>query len=260
MIKRIVLGIVATFGVYAGDAQASTCTGKCGTLAPNGVVTAPPQYGPNYQYISTSGGIAGAGQIAGAGGTNGSEYITSAFGALPGDILNFYFNFVTSDGTGSFPDYGFAELLNGGAHAAWLFTARTTTSGNTSPGFGLPANDSTLTPGASPIIPGATTWSPLGVSSGQCFLGSGNGCGYTGWIGSSYTIDTAGTYALRFGVSNFGDGSFDTGLAFAGVAINNHVVDGVPEPASWLLMIAGFSALGATLRARRPGSSRVAFG
>ena len=210
-------------------------------------MTAPPG-GSNYQFVSTTGGVGGAGEISGVGGTNGSEFVTAAFGAITGDVLNFNFNYVTSDGSG-FADYAFAELLSGGSHAAWLFTARTQPSGDTSPGFGLPANDGTLTPPTTPIIPGGPAWAELGGYSGLCYDA---GCGYTGWINSLYTILAPGSYQLRFGVSNWGDSQFDSGLAFAGLELNDVPIEGgVPEPATWAMMLLGFGAIGIALR-RRP--------
>jgi hypothetical protein len=190
------------------------------------------------------------GQIAGIGGTNGSEYISPLFSANVGDPLNFYFNYVTSDGTSSFPDYGFAELQTAvGASVGYLFTARTVVNpGNTSPGFGLPANISTLIPATSPIIGGATMWSALGSSSGDCYQGIGNGCGSTGWIQSIYNIQSAGNYRVRFGTSNFGDTAFDSGLAFAGLTIAGNPVGGVPEPSTWVMMLLGFGFVGGAMR------------
>lgn len=247
LLKTTTMMVATTLGLYASAAKADTCTGNCGTAAPNGVVTAPPAYGPNYGYVSTVGGATGAGQIDGVGGTIGSELLTDAFTAAAGDSLSFYFNYVTSDGS-SFADYSFAELLNGGTHAAWLFTARTTITGSTSPGFGLPANDSVLTPGSTPIIAGAPVWAQLGTSSGTCF---NNGCGYTGWIGSTYSIAATGTYQLRFGVTNFSDSLYQSGLAFAGVTLNDTPIGGaVPEPATWAMMLAGFGFAGYGMRRR----------
>lgn len=255
-----------TFGIFVGAsflaigplADASTCTGNCGSVAPNGDVGAPPGGGTLY-YVSTNGGVSGAGQISGVGGTDGSELI-APFSANTGDVLKFDFDYITSDGTGSFPDYGFAELLDGdGNHVAWLFTARTVVSpGNTSPGFGLPTNDSTLDPTTSPINPGLTNFSVLGGSSGECYMGLGNGCGSTGYIQSLFTIDTAGDYQVRFGVSNFGDTNLDSALAFAGLQIGDISIPidtgAAPEPATWAMMICGFGLAGFALRRRRkPG-------
>jgi hypothetical protein len=146
--------VLAAFGCAVfpvGSASADSCVGNCGALGANGVVTLSPFGNPTYQFVSTNGGVAGAGQIAGVGGTNGSQFTTSAFSANSGDALQFFFNYVTSDGS-EFADYAWAELQTSlGAHVAWLFTARTQPTGNTSPGFGLPTNDSTLTPQPRPL-------------------------------------------------------------------------------------------------------------
>lgn len=250
MLKR--LALVGLFlGVSASPAAAQTCTGNCGTASPNGVVIAPPG-GSNYQYVSTDGGVAGAGQISSVGGSNGSDYVTASFSAAAGDVLDFNFNYVTSDGSG-YADYAFAELLLGGAHAAWLFTARTQPTGDTSPGFGLPANDATLTPATTPIVGGAPTWAQLDGSSGTCYAA---GCGYTGWINSLYTIVGPGSYQLRFGVTNWSDEAYQSGLAFAGLALNDVPIDNaVPEPGSWALMLMGFAAIGIVSRRRRPANA-----
>lgn len=232
----------------ATPALAQTCTGNCGTESANGVVTAPPG-GGNLQYVSTSGGVTAAGQISTVGGTNGSEYVTAPFSAVAGDKLNFNFNYVTSDGSG-YADYAFAELLSGSTHVAWLFTARTQPSGDTSPGFGLPANDSTLTPATTAIIGGGPAWDALGSSSGSCYAA---GCGYTGWINSLYTILTGGNYELRFGVTNWGDTAYQSGLAFNGLALNDVPIDNgaVPEPATWAMMLLGFAGMGLAMRRAR---------
>jgi hypothetical protein len=248
-IKTLLAGVAfAGFAVIAASsASASTCIGACGTSGADGVVSAPP-VSSTYTYVTTSGGAAGAGEISGSGGTNGSEFLTSAFSANAGDSLDFYFDYVTSDGSG-FSDYGFAELLTASmTHVAWLFTARTTPAGNTSPGFGLPTNDSTLTPTSTPIQAG-TAWSPLGIYSGTCYAG---GCGNTGWIQSQYTISTLGSYVLRLGTTNISDTKYDSGLAFAGVTVaGNNVPLAAPEPASWALMLGGFGLVGAAMRRRR---------
>ncbi len=257
------LALVASMGLAGAAGAAPVCVGNCGTLGADGDVPAPPG-GTTYSYVSTDGGVSGAGQISGVGGTNGSSYTTDTFAAAVGDPLNFYFNYITSDGTGSFPDYGFAELLtSGGTSVGFLFTARTVVNpGNTSPGFGLPVNISTLTPATTAIQDGLSNWSPLGGSSGACFGGIGAGCGSTGWIQSTYNIAAAGSYMIKFGASNFGDTALDSGLAFSGITIAGTPVNptgGVPEPATWAMMLLGFAAIGAGMRRRQKVAVRYAF-
>jgi hypothetical protein len=120
--------LLAAFGCAVfpvGSASTDSCVGNCGTLGANGVVTLSPFGNPAYQFVSTNDGVAGAAQIAGVGGANGSQFTTSAFSANAGDALQFFFNYVTSDGV-QFADYAWAELQTSlGAHVAWLFTART---------------------------------------------------------------------------------------------------------------------------------------
>ena len=79
-----------------------------------------------YQYVSTNGGISGAGQIGGVRGIDGSQYMTSTFSAAANAPLQFYFNYITSDGAID-ADYAFAQLKTSAeALVATLFTARTT--------------------------------------------------------------------------------------------------------------------------------------
>jgi len=229
-----------------------TCVGNCGTEAADGVVTLSPFGSATYMWTSTALGVNGVGQNGGAGGTNGSILTSPLFSADAGDVLSFYFNYVTSDGAG-YADYGWAMLLdNTFATAAALFTARTTAAGDTVPGFGLPAvaPGVTLSPASTPIIPGGPSWSPLGDSSGDCFSG---GCGYTGWIQMNYTIPTAGNYYLRIGVSNYIDTAYDSGMAMDGAQIDGQVIgdDAVPAPAALALFGLGLVGLSVLRRRRR---------
>jgi len=217
-----------------------TCTGNCGTLAANGVVTAPPSGASSYLYVSTYLGVTGGGQLPGVTGSNGSTLTTPVFTSDAGDVLQYNFNYVTSDGS-SYADYAWAALFDSSdAQVALLLTARTEPSGSIIPGQDLPATSAgvTLSPSSVPIIPGGPVWSPLGPSSGTCFA---SGCGYTGWVLSSYTIQAGGSYYLQFGTSNWADTLYDSGLAIDGITIDGDPIgpppDAVPDPASSLLLM-----------------------
>jgi hypothetical protein len=221
--------------------------GTFGTLGANGVVTLSPQGDKQYGYVSTDRGVIGVG-LTGVGGSgspaNGSTVTSPFFKAKAGDVLKFYFNYVTSDGAG-FSDYAWGRLLDTSLNqVSLLFTARTTPNGNTAPGFALPPLNATLTPATTPIIDGAPVWSPLGSDSGKSFS---TGSGYTGWIQASYTIPTSGTFALDFGTVNWNDRLYQSGLAFDGASINGTPFGGdpptTPEPSS-LLGLLVLSGLG----------------
>ncbi len=221
-----------------------TCSGSCGSDGADGVVTLSPTGNSQYQWVSTSGGLLGVGALPGVGGvgnpTNGSTLTTSMFSAAAGAPLNFYFNFVTSDGSG-FADYAWAELLNSASTpVALLFTARTAPSGSIVPGFSMPPPSATLTPASVPIIGGGPTWSPLGGYSGLCYAA---GCGYTGWVQSSYLIPTAGNYILEVGAVNWNDTAYDTGMALDGVTVAGTPITGTPEPQTMMLLGIGIATI-----------------
>ena len=158
---------------------AAVAASGCGTSAASGSVTLAPGGGSQFGWVSTSGGNS-RNPLAIAGTTNGSTLTSGTFTATAGQALGFSFNYITSDGSG-FADYAFVRLLSTapGVAPIVLFTARTTPTGNTVPGFGLPglAPGVTLSPPSTPIIPGAPTFAPGGVAG--CFAA---GCGFTGWI------------------------------------------------------------------------------
>jgi PEP-CTERM motif len=263
--KLIVL--VLTMGLLSCLAEAAaadgipsgwTCSGNCGSSGADGVVTLSPTGNGSYQWASTNNGIDGVGVLpTGAIGTetNGSTLATSVFSVSAGTPLSFYFNYVTSDGAG-FSDYAWAELFNSSkTPVALLFTARTEPTGSIVPGTGLPNPLATLHPGSVPIIGGGPSWSPLGPSSGTCFDA---GCGYTGWVNSSYVIPNAGNYYLEIGVTNWDDTLFDSGLAVDGVTIGGVPITPsgpppttTPEPGTLALVSLGLAGLVARTRKRK---------
>lgn len=235
----------------AGIPAGWSCVGNCGTSGANGVVTSAPTGGTQYGWVSTDMGVDEV-ALPGVGGsgnpTNGSRLRSSVFSAAAGDDLQFQFNFVTSDGSG-FADYAWARLLDSTFNeVALLFTARTAPSGNIVPGFSMPAPAATLTPASVPIIGGAPAWAPLGGSSGDCFSA---GCGYTGWISSNYTIANAGNYVLEFGVTNWIDEAFQTGMAFDGITVGGTPIGNVPEPATLGLLGLGLFGINAVRRRKK---------
>lgn len=201
--------------------QAADCIGYCGESVVDGtdVIGVLPSGSSTYNWVSTNMGQVGAGQLAGFGGSNGSSLTSDAFYAAAGSKVEFYFNYVTSDGAG-FADYAWSQLI-GASSSTTLFTARTQPTGSIVPGFGLPGVNATLSPVEVPIISGGPQWAPLGGWSG---IWCDSGCGYTGWIKSTYEIHTAGTYQLAFGVTNWIDEAYDSGLAFQGLLLNGSVI------------------------------------
>ncbi len=233
-------GIASATAFDGGIPAGWTCTGNCGTLGANGVVTTSPE-GGNYGWVASNTGITGLG-LPGIGGTDGTRLRSGVFSATAGDKLQFYFNYVTSDGAG-YADYAWARLLDNSLNqVAVLFTARTTPGGNSVPGFGLPPIDGTVTPATVTIIPGAPTWSPLGGYSGRCYS---TGCGYTGWVQSDYTIAGAGQYILELGVVDWADQIYDSGMAFDGITVGGKpITPTIPEPATLALLGLGLAGMG----------------
>jgi hypothetical protein len=225
-IERLCTAVALTAALMcAGSGSAATCIGNCGhgDGTQDGSVTPAPGNSGQYDWVSTNLGVFGAARIEGYDGsaTNGSELTSDPFYATAGQTVSFNFNYVTSDGA-QYADYAFAQLINttsGLVHQ--LFNARTTQVGDIVPGSDLPPVEATLSPASVQIIPGAPQWSPLGGSSGLCFS---TGCGYTGWIGSAFTVPEAGTYQLRFGAANWVDDAYDSGLAFSGLLLDSATI------------------------------------
>lgn len=214
------------------------CTGNCGVSGADGVVTSAPTGSINYGWVSTAQGMEGVG-LTGLVGKEGSVLKSNLFSANAGDDLEFFFNYVTSDGSG-FADYAWARLLDSASNqVAMLFTARTKASGNIVPGLGMPTPEATLTPGTVEIIAGGPAWAPLGADSTKCYA---TGCGYTDWVQSNYSILNSGSYFLEFGVTNWTDNGYDSGLAFDGITVAGVDITPVDEPIS--LAVFGLALMG----------------
>lgn len=226
-----VLGAVLAVSVEAGTFEDGipegwTCEGSCGSGVEDGVVTLAPAGGEQYGWVATTGSPLRSLGLPGIGGTNGSRLRSAPFAAEAGEWLEFQFNYVTSDGAG-FADYAWARLLDASLEpVALLFTARTRSSGNIVPGFGMPDIAAEVEPETVNIIGGGPRWSPLGGDSGRCYA---SGCGHTDWVNSRYAIPATGQYVLEFGVVNWSDTLFQSGLAFDGVIVGGKPIGTQPD-------------------------------
>ncbi len=225
-------GVLMANGFDDGIPENWVCEGNCGTSGADGVVTLAPDGGEAYGWVSSDEGVTDI-ALEGVGGdgnpTNGSRLRSGLFEVDAGEELEFQFNYVTSDG-GGFADYAWARLLDENLQeVALLFTARTSSDPDEStvPGFEMPDIEATIDPAEVLIIPDETEWSPLGSDSGTCFS---TGCGYTDWVQSNYVIADSGTYVLEFGVVNWDDQSFDSGMAFDGITVGGEPIDPGPAP------------------------------
>jgi hypothetical protein len=254
--QSIAAAAVLAVGAQAASAQTFSggipagwvCAGNCGAAGADGVVTLAPSGGSQYGYVTTAGGVTGVSPFVGLGGeTTGSKLTSTSFAAAVGDSIDFRFNYITSDGAG-FADYAWARLIRASdsTQVAILFTARTRESGSIIPGFGLPAAQATINPTDVGIIGGGPAWSPLAGDSGRCWSA---GCGYTGWVNSTYELTETGSFRLEFGVVNWDDELFQSGMAFDGITIAG--VPLIPEPETYALMLAGLGAVGFVARRRK---------
>lgn len=263
-LSALTAGASATPVFEKGIPAGWSCVGRCGTAGADGDVPLAPGGGEAYGWIATSGSHEpnGAGalphfDVPGGSETDGSRLTSPLFSAQAGEPLELQFNYVTSDG-GSFADYAWARLLNGSGEAeALLFTARTSPDQPAVPGFDMPAPEATTTPASVNVTDSAPAWSPLGRSSGDCW--DDEGCGLTGWVGSSLAIAEAGDYALQLGVTNWGDHGFQSGLAFDAPTVGGAPLRErtVPAPTTVLLLGAGLLGIGSACRRSRRGHRPV---
>ena len=89
----------------------------------------------------------------------------------------------------------------------------------------------------------------LGGSNGTCWDQDAKGCGYTGWLQSQYSFSDAGRYRVEVGVTNWGDGLYDSALAFDFQQLSSTAP--VPEPGALPMLASGLALLGAVLQRRR---------
>jgi PEP-CTERM motif len=247
-----------------GDLASWNCVGQCGASAADGDITLSPLNNPAYGYVTTANSSAtnvSSLNLSESGGhgstftqTNGSSITSAAFSAQASDTVDAYFNYVSTDGKG-FDDYAWARLVNASDRSlvAWLFTARSTNSnknsvvpGDLNVGFdtSVIVNYSSFDFNTRNTVAGGTpvNWSLLGSSNGSCWRDKAEGCGFTGWLHSQYTLASAGSYQLEVGVVNFGDQAYDSGLAFDVATLSAPV----PEPGTLPLMAVALGVLVAT--------------
>lgn len=246
LLKLSLISLMAISSQQAMALSISTGEGNYGTGTANGSVTAPPG-ALDYLYVSTAGSSAISfepfGFTDGIGDTTGSRAVTQTFTANAGDSLSYNFNFVTSDG-GYFADFAYIRLLNAAdnSQVAILTTARVSPDGqNVVSGQYMGVTPEGITAPAS--IQGGATWDELGSDSTSCYANSG--CGNTGWLSSLYSIKTDGNYVLEFGVVNWNDTEYASGLAIGNIAVTP-----VPEPETYAMMLAGLALLGVSARRR----------
>lgn len=266
-------------GFNSGLPAGWSCVGNCGTLGADGDITLSGLSGSTaYGYVSTLNGADDGkalspfspgtppGLLGGGIGqeTNGSRLRSASFAAQAGDSLDFRFNYISSDGTPSFIEYAWALVRDASDMSveALLFTGRTNPDGPPVPGFGLPATQAVVNGGVPVAMQGTEgpVWSQLGNTSGACF---GSGCGFTGWLTSQYTFASSGNFVLEFGAINWGDTAWDNGLAFDGITVAGVPIDevptdpgpitpAIPEPSTYLMMLAGLGVVGLMVRRRKP--------
>ncbi len=247
------------------------CLGVCGASAADGDITLSPLGNAQYGYVTTAGsqalGVSPLDIVESGGGgakfaqTNGSSYLSPVFSAQSGDTVSAFFNYVSTDGKG-FDDYAYARLVgaNTGSLVAWMFTARSTNSNKQSvvPGdLGVAFDPDAVIVNYKDFdfntrnlkTPLPVDWSLLGGSNGACWRETAEGCGFTGWLQSSVTLASAGSFRMEVGVVNFGDQAYDSGLAFDLSQLSAPLTT-VPEPSTFAMMAGALAFMGLHKRRR----------
>lgn len=189
--------------------------------------------GANASVLTFDGNICNGGQVCG----NGSN-IDSTYGDIAGQLDVQY---ADTDANLQFWDIGYNELINvawgnhGGASSI-ILVPRT--------GFSVTLNGFDLGAWPSAANGSQVTISAVGgpvlFSSGPIVVGTGN-------LSSHFT----GGYTSASGIIiNWGPDSFNTGIDNVDFT-TRAVTGGVPEPATWAMMILGLGAAGSLIRRRR---------
>jgi len=255
-----------------GDLSTWAAVGSAGSMAPSGDIAASPWTNAQYGYVTTAEStefqVSPLTLTPGGKGSgiehNGSKITSGIFSASAGQTLSMSFNFASTDGKG-YDDYAWARVINSSDDSlvAWLFAAQSTNSNTKGIVPGDVLDKSAFDPDqvisnykdfsfTSKTAEDPIDWSALKGSSGICWKDNAEGCGFTGWLNSSITLANSGSYRVEIGVVNWGDGLYDSGLAFDFMGLtNSQVVTSVPEPDSYLMMLAGLGLIGSIARRRR---------
>jgi len=248
-------------GASAASAQAFSvglpagweCVGHCGTAAADGDVPLAPGGGSRYGFVTTASDVFGVSPWQLGPEFTGSRLRSAPFAGAAGATIALSFDYLTSD-AGGYADYAWVRLLRAGddSQAALLFTLRSTESGSIGAGEDMPLPEAALDPAVVEMHGPGPTWSRLGQQPGLCW-GDLPGCGSTGWVGASYALAEGGSFRLEFGVVNWIDSSFQSGLAFDTITVSGvSVVSVVPEPQAWALMAGGLVLVAGAARRTRP--------
>jgi hypothetical protein len=94
-----------------------------------------------------------------------------------------------------------------------------------------------------------STWFPCACHTSILIDAAPNGVTGLDW-GNGQSIDPTGAHGASYVTGHFSDESGEPVHSLIGISDGTGGADGVPEPATWGLLIAGFAAVGARLRRR----------
>ncbi len=112
-VSHLAVAIASSLLAVGRPAAASVCVGNCGTDTADGVVTLSPSGNSSYQYVSTNGGVAGEPvKFQASVARTDRNLVRRRFWRQRIRPLQFYFNYITSDGA-QYADYGFCATADG---------------------------------------------------------------------------------------------------------------------------------------------------